>query len=70
MKDRLVFLGAGLVIVALLVAGFLYATRGSHIRLEGRIQKVRTLAADEKASRVDQVTRRGSKLELMLKASS
>jgi hypothetical protein len=50
MKDRLIFLGAGLCIVALLVGGFLYATRGSHIRLEGKIQKVRFLPADEKSS--------------------
>lgn len=35
-----------------------------------RIMNDTTLAADEKASRVDQVTRRGSRLELMLKASS
>ena len=50
MKDKLPFVGAGLAIVALLVGGLLYLNRGSHIRLEGRIQKVRTLGVDERNS--------------------
>jgi hypothetical protein len=46
MKDKLPFVAVGLVVVALLVGVLLYLNRGSHIRLDGRIQKVRTFGVD------------------------
>jgi hypothetical protein len=50
LKGKALVFGVGLSIVAVLVGLVVYANRGSHIRLEGRIQKVRLLATDEKSS--------------------
>ncbi len=44
------YLLIGLTLVGVLIAVSLYISRGSHIRLEGAILKVRTLAMDEKSS--------------------
>jgi hypothetical protein len=44
------FVGVGLVIVAIAVAAMFYTQRGGHMELVGTIQKVRTLALDEKSS--------------------
>lgn len=41
------FLGIGLVVVALAVAGIFYNQRGAHVELLGSILKVRTLPLDE-----------------------
>jgi hypothetical protein len=44
------FVGIGLVVVALAVAGILYMQRGAHMELVTSIQKVRTLALDENSA--------------------
>jgi hypothetical protein len=44
------FVGIGLVVVALAVAGIFYMQRGAHVELVGSIQKVRTLPLDENSS--------------------
>jgi hypothetical protein len=50
LKGKALVFGIGLSIVAVLVGLLVFANRGSHIRLEGKIQKVRLLATDEKSS--------------------
>lgn len=50
MRERILFIGGGLAVASLLVGALLYLSRGSHIRLEGSIQKVRLLPADEKSA--------------------
>jgi hypothetical protein len=49
-KQFLIFLGVGLAVVALGLAGTFWMTRGSHLTLTGAILKVRTMPADEKSS--------------------
>ena len=51
MPSRQVLIGfaIGLVVIAILIAGFLYITRGAHVVIEGSIQKVRTQAMDERS---------------------
>jgi len=44
------FLGVGLVVVALAVAGIFFVQRGAHVELLGSIQKVRTLELDENSA--------------------
>jgi hypothetical protein len=44
------FIGIGLVVVAVAIAGVFYIQRGAHVELTGSIQKVRTLALDENSS--------------------
>lgn len=44
------FVGIGVVVVAIVVAGGFYIQRGAHVELKGRILKVRTLALDENSS--------------------
>ncbi|MEZ5399012.1 MAG: hypothetical protein R2729_05030 [Bryobacteraceae bacterium] len=41
---------AGLAVVAVLIGGFLFWTRGAQIRIEGKVLKVRTHALDENSS--------------------
>lgn len=45
-----VFLGAGLAVVGLLLAGVLYWTRGAHVELKGSVAKVRVQAMDERSA--------------------
>ena len=47
-REFLVFLGIGLAIVAVLLAVTFVGTRGSHLSLEGKILKVRTMPTDER----------------------
>lgn len=49
-RQGLLFVLCGLLVVAALVGGFLYYTRGNHLELTGKITKVRTLALDENSS--------------------
>lgn len=49
-KKFLAFLAVGLLIVAAMIWGGLFATRKSHVNLEGKVLKVRTVATDEKNS--------------------
>ncbi len=49
-KQFLVFLGIGLVIIAVLLFGGLLTTRNAHPNMEGKILKVRTMPTDEKNS--------------------
>jgi|SRR5687767_7097815 len=49
-KGKALVFGGGLAIVALLIGLLVFANRGSHIRLDGQIQKVRLLATDEKSA--------------------
>ncbi|HVX67767.1 MAG TPA: hypothetical protein VHA11_14245 [Bryobacteraceae bacterium] len=46
------FVGVGLVVVILAVAGILYMQRGAHMELVTSIQKIRTLAIDENSSAI------------------
>jgi hypothetical protein len=48
-RQVLIGFGIGLAVIAAMIGGFLYATRGAHVVLEGTIQKVRTQAMDEKS---------------------
>jgi hypothetical protein len=51
MRDRLpLAFGIGLAVVVVAVAGILFVQRGSRIRLEGSVLKVRTAPLDEKSS--------------------
>jgi hypothetical protein len=50
LKGKALVFGIGLAIVAVMIGLLLWTTRGSHIRLEGKIQKVRLLATDEKSA--------------------
>jgi hypothetical protein len=50
LRRLLPFLLIGLAAAAAIVGVGLYLNRGSHIRLEGSVQKVRTLAVDENNS--------------------
>ena len=43
-------MGAGIVAVGLMVAGFLYWNRGAHVELKGGILKVRTQAMEENSA--------------------
>lgn len=49
-KQFLPFIGIGVVVAALAVALVFYLQRGAHVELQGVIQKVRTLAVEEKAA--------------------
>lgn len=49
-KQLLPFVGIGVVVAGLAVALVFYLQRGAHMELKGAIQKVRTLAVEEKAS--------------------
>jgi hypothetical protein len=49
-KGLLYAFGAGVAAVAVLVAVIMYMQRGAHIRLEGGIQHVRTVAMDDYSS--------------------
>lgn len=49
-RQGLLYLLAGLAVVAVLIAGFVYLNRGNHLELSGAITDVRTLALDENAS--------------------
>jgi hypothetical protein len=44
------FVGIGLAVVAIVIAWVFYMQRGAHVELRGSIQKVRTLALDDKSS--------------------
>jgi hypothetical protein len=48
--NRALFPLIGLGIVAAIVGGALYSNRGSHVVLDGQIQKVRTHSVDERSS--------------------
>ena len=50
MRERITFLAAGLCAALLIVGAFLFFTRGGHMRIEGRILKVRTHPADESST--------------------
>jgi hypothetical protein len=47
-KQFLIFLGIGILVVAIVLAFTWEGTKGAHLDLEGKILKVRTLATDEK----------------------
>lgn len=49
-KQTAIFVGIGVLIVAAVLSLTLYSTRGSHLTLEGKVLKVRTLATDDKNS--------------------
>ncbi len=49
-KEILPYVALGIVVVAILVGVVMYVQRGAHLELKGSIQKVRTLALDEKSS--------------------
>lgn len=49
-KQTAIFVGIGVLIIAAILSVTLYSTRGSHLTLEGKVLKVRTLATDEKNS--------------------
>ena len=49
-KQAAIFVGIGVLILAAVLSVTLYSTRGSHLTLEGKVLKVRTLATDEKNS--------------------
>lgn len=49
-REVLTYMLAGLIAIAVAVAGIFYLQRGAHIRLDGAILKVRTLPADERSS--------------------
>jgi hypothetical protein len=49
-KNFLAFLAIGLVVVGAVIAFTLVGTRGAHLRLDGKILKVREIATDEKSS--------------------
>ena len=49
-RQFLVFLGIGLAVVAIALGFVLIGTKGSHLDLQGKILKVRTLPTDEKSS--------------------
>jgi hypothetical protein len=49
-RQFLVFLGIGLLVVAIILFFTVYGNRGAHLTLEGKILKVRALATDEKNS--------------------
>jgi hypothetical protein len=51
-RQFLTFVGIGLVVVAIALGITLWGTKGSHLQLEGKILKVRTLATDDKNSMV------------------
>jgi hypothetical protein len=49
-RQVLIYVAAGLAVVAAAIALTLYLTRGSHLELTGTVQKVRTLAVEENSS--------------------
>jgi hypothetical protein len=49
-KEILPYVGLGLVFVAIAVGVVFWIQKGAHIRLEGSLQKVRTLPLDENSS--------------------
>jgi hypothetical protein len=49
-KEFILPVSIGLVVVVAMVSAILYVQRGAHIELKGRIQKVRTLAADDSSA--------------------
>jgi hypothetical protein len=49
-RQLLVYFAAALLAVAVVTAGIVWWNRGAHLELQGSIQKVRTLALDEKSS--------------------
>ncbi len=49
-KRFLIFLAAGLAVVGVLLYVFLFATAGAHLRLDGKILKVRVLALPDNAA--------------------
>ena len=49
-RQLLIYFGVAIVLVGALVAGGLWLNRGAHVELKGTIQRVRTLATDEKSS--------------------
>ena len=51
-KQFWIFLAVGLVVVAVVLAGIWFGTKGAHLELTGNILKVRVLALGEKASLV------------------
>ena len=51
-KNFLIAVGAGLVCVAILVAGIFYMQRGAHVTVSGKVLKVRTVPLSDSASLV------------------
>jgi len=49
-KELLIGVAVGLVVLGLAASGVLWVNKGSHVVLEGSIQKARTLALEESAS--------------------
>ncbi len=49
-KELLIGVAVGLVVLGLAASGVLWVNKGSHVVLEGAIQKARTLALEESAS--------------------
>jgi len=49
-KRLVAYIGVAVAILAVVMAVGLYLTRGTHIRLEGSIQKVRTLSVEDNSS--------------------
>ena len=49
-QQFLVTFGAGIVVIAIAVAGILYMQRGAHVELKGAILKVRTLGLQDNSS--------------------
>lgn len=49
-RQLLVFVGVGIVVVAIALGITLYGTKGAHLELTGWVLKVRTIATDEKNS--------------------
>jgi hypothetical protein len=49
-RQVLVYIAAGLAVVAAAIALTLFFTRGSHLELTGTVQKVRTLAVEDNGS--------------------
>lgn len=68
-KQFLIFLGIGIVIVAIIIGGTLFTQRGAHLTLEGKILKVRTMPSDEKSAIVvvDFRVTNGAKTPFMVK---
>ena len=49
-RQVLIGFGIGVAVIAVMIGTFLYVTRGSHVEIQGAVQKVRTQAMDEKSS--------------------
>lgn len=50
MPERILYLGGGLAVVAVILGFVFFGSKGAHIRLEGSVQKVRMLPTDEKSA--------------------